>query len=254
MEQRDQSLMHTWVTTTWPKIIDGAGEGSTALQARKDLLVRYHEAVYHYFLSKIRDSHDAGELYTNFALRLMESPNLIKNADPEKGRFRNYLKTALHHMVVDYFRKKKREKRFQPLALDVAQHDITAEESGNPENDFPPIWRQELLNQAWKALEKLEKRSGQLHYTVLRFQSDHADLKTPQLTERFNAQFGKNFTADNMRQSVHRAREKFAAFLLEEVEHSLENPTREQLEEELIDLQLLVYCKRALEKRQLDQV
>jgi RNA polymerase sigma-70 factor (ECF subfamily) len=249
VNENEKDLMTTWATTAWTKVFAGGKEGDNALQARKDLLVRYHEAVYHYFLLKIRNPHDAGELYTNFALRLMETSDLVKNATPEKGRFRHYLKAALHHMVLDYHRRRTRDRKVQPLALDVAQHDVVSDQSGEAGGDFPPIWRQELLNQAWKALEKIEKKTGQLHYTVLRFQSDHPDLKAPQIADQLSAKMGKPFTHDGVRQTLHRAREKYAVLLLEEVERSMENPTMDDLEAELIDLQLLSFCKKALEKR-----
>jgi hypothetical protein len=40
----------------------------------------------------------------------------------------------------------------------------------------------------------------------------------------------------------------FANLLLEEVVHSLENPTPEKLEQELIELGLFDYCQPALER------
>lgn len=248
MEGTENKALHSWVTTAWTNIIHGRGKGNAAGEARGEMLVRYHETVYHYFLKKIGNQHAAEELYSNFALRLMETDDLIKRADPERGRFRNYLKTALHHMVMDYYRKRSRKKE-QPLAIDVAVHDAVAQESGDADADFSPIWQQEMLNQAWKALENIEKKTGQMHYTVLRFQSDHADLKAPQIAEQLGAKLGKTFTPESIRQTIHRGREKFAKLLLEEVEHSLDKPSLDELEQELIDLQLLPYCKRALEQR-----
>ena len=56
-------------------------------------------------------------------------------------------------------------------------------------------------------------------------------------------------TAVGVRQTLHRAREKFGALLLDEVIHSLENPGPEQVEEELAELGLLDYCRPALERR-----
>ncbi len=47
-------------------------------------------------------------------------------------------------------------------------------------------------------------------------------------------------------QALHRA--KFADLLLEEVAASLEPPTRENVEEELRDLDLLPYCQPALKR------
>jgi hypothetical protein len=56
-------------------------------------------------------------------------------------------------------------------------------------------------------------------------------------------------TAVGVRQLLHRARERFADLLLEEVAQSLDAPTPELLEQELIDLRLLDCCRTALERR-----
>ena len=65
-----------------------------------------------------------------------------------------------------------------------------------------------------------------------------------QLSERLH----RPLTADGVRQTLHRAREKFADLLLEEVSRSLETEDHDRLEQELIDLGLLAYCRSALQK------
>lgn len=249
MNENDKNLLHSWVMTAWSGVFQGRGEGHGARQARNELLVRYHEAVYHYFLAKIRDPHAANELYSNFAVKLIETDRILKNADPTRGRFRHYLKAALHHMVIDYYRSQKRGQKVGQIAFDPAQHDVIEVNEDERDGDFSPIWRQELLNQAWKALQAIEQTSAQPHYTVLRCQSDNPDLKALQLAELLTTRLGKPFTPDSVRQALHRAREKFAVLLLEEVERTLESPTPDELEAELIDQQLLPYCKKALARR-----
>ena len=248
MNDNDKNLLHSWVMTTWDGVFNGRGEGDDAKRARHSLLLRYHEAVYHYFLRKIRDPHAAHELYSNFAVKIIESDRLLKRADPARGRFRNYLKTALHHMVVDYYRARKVGGKVGQIVFDPAEHDAAADDDFSEQ-----VWPQELLNQAWKALQSQEKQTGQPHYTVLRCQSDNPGLKAPQLAERLTVLLGKLYTSESVRQALHRAREKFAGFLLEEVERTLESPTPEELEAELIDLKLLAYCQKALAKRRQDK-
>ena len=48
---------------------------------------------------------------------------------------------------------------------------------------------------------------------------------------------------------LHRARERFADRLIEEVAHSLGDPTPERLVEELIDLGLYEHCRPAWQRR-----
>jgi hypothetical protein len=69
------------------------------------------------------------------------------------------------------------------------------------------------------------------------------------MADALSRQLGKPLTAAGVRQTLHRAREKFADFLLDEVTHSLREPTSDQLEEELIIVGLLEYCRPALERR-----
>jgi RNA polymerase sigma-70 factor (ECF subfamily) len=73
------------------------------------------------------------------------------------------------------------------------------------------------------------------------------------MAEQLTGRMGRPLTAVGVRQTLHRAREKFAALLLDEVRQSLEDPRTEQLEEELVELGLLDYCRPILERRSLNQ-
>lgn len=131
--------------------------------ARNDLLVRYHEAVLRYLRAELRDEHAAGQLFSDFAVRVLETDNFLKRADPDRGRFRDYLKAVLRRMVIDHYRARGRDqKRHAPLAPE-GSHEPAAEPDATPEEDvrFTECWRQELINQAWKALEQTERQTGQ---------------------------------------------------------------------------------------------
>jgi hypothetical protein len=52
-----------------------------------------------------------------------------------------------------------------------------------------------------------------------------------------------------VRQTLHRAREKFAVLLLDEVARSLQTDDLDRIEQELIDLGLQSYCRSALTRR-----
>ena len=51
-----------------------------------------------------------------------------------------------------------------------------------------------------------------------------------------------------MRQTLHRAREKFAAILLDKISQTLRDPTIGDVEQELIDIGMIEYCRPALEQ------
>lgn len=241
MSTDDTALIHSWAQTAWSKVLLGRGQGDAARQARNELLLRYHEVVLRYFLARMRDKNAAHELYSNFALRLLESDALIRNADRGRGQFRHYLKQALYNMVRDWHRANARQ---GPASLEWEAEDAPADDSA-----FSQEWNQELLNQAWKALELADRAGKTYHYVVLRAHADNPELAPAQMAELLASKLGKPFAQEALRQARHRARERFGALLLAEVERTLTNPTLDQLEEELVSLKLLEYCKKALAER-----
>jgi hypothetical protein len=56
-------------------------------------------------------------------------------------------------------------------------------------------------------------------------------------------------TAENVRKALQRAHAKFAELLVDRVAESLTDPTPAELEDELRALDLLKYCRPALERR-----
>jgi RNA polymerase sigma-70 factor (ECF subfamily) len=231
-----QSLM-----TELTKIFPGRGATDSAREARNALLLRYHEAVYNYFALKVPyPPQAASELYSNFAVKLLETDRVLRSYDPARGRFRNYLKTVLHHMIMDYYRGN------APVGREAI---IDVPEETGPDSDFDPVWTQTLLNKAWQALEKSDRSENKLYYSVLRYVADHPNERGPEVARQLSQGFGRPISNEAVRTTLSRARKQFAELLLQEVEQSMANPTLDELEEELAQVELLAYCRRALEKR-----
>ena len=68
------------------------------------------------------------------------------------------------------------------------------------------------------------------------------------MSQHLGAELGKPVNAAWVRQTLHRAREKFADLLLQEVLETLQEPSFDQLEAELIDVDLMEYRRPALDK------
>jgi RNA polymerase sigma-70 factor (ECF subfamily) len=117
------------------------------------------------------------------------------------------------------------------------------------EQSFVAEWKQELLNRAWQALEEADGQSGQLYYTVLRWRAENPKTRAGQLAEELQARLDRPYTEAGIRQTLHRAREKFAELLLAEVRRSLDGAGQEQVEQELMDLGLHSYCRPSLARR-----
>jgi len=251
--------------TEWQPIGE-AGEsqgGSKAEAARKQLLVRYQAAVQRYLRKQLRDPNAADEVFSDFGKRVLEGDRFLKQANPERGRFRDYLKVILKRMVIDYYRSKGREEEFRRRLQEEAkrggfEYRATSEEgdgeAAERDEAFKEDWKQEVINQAWKALERVEKEKGQPYHTLMRLQESESKLRSAQLAERVSAQLGRPFTAANIRQLIHRGRELFGELIVQEVARTLreqpdEKVPAERVEEELIELRLLFsYCKDALER------
>src|SRR5262249_48162321 len=153
---------------------------------------RYRRAVYRYLLGAVRDPDVADELTQEFALRFLRGD--CKQADPERGRFRDFVKGVLFHMIVDHHRRRKG----LPQALPQDGGQPAAPPQGPEEHDreFLESWRDELLARAWDALALIEKESGKPWHAVLRFRIQNPDMHSPQMAEQLSVQLGQQVTAD----------------------------------------------------------
>ncbi len=108
--------------------------------------------------------------------------------------------------------------------------------------------REALLRRCWGRMATLEQATGAPGYSVLRIRAEHPELRSPELATRLSTVLGKPQTAAGVRQALHRARDKFADLLVDEVRRSLVNPTKERLKQELGDLGWLEYCRHILDR------
>src|SRR5947199_4759448 len=113
-EQLNQRLSQ--ISTVWADLYQAhGGEGGAVNPAFQRLLLRYSPAVYRYLLAAVRDPEAADELFQEFALRLVRGA--FQRADPQRGRFRDFLKTALIHLVTDHLKGKRKTARRLPADL-----------------------------------------------------------------------------------------------------------------------------------------
>jgi RNA polymerase sigma factor (sigma-70 family) len=233
------------IQTLWSKLLEPTAGAAVAEKRQQELLVRYYGAAFRYLLGIVREPGIAEELAQDFAVRFMRGD--YRHADPQRGRFRDFLKTALRNQARDYWRKQQRAHERQPGSL-TANEPVAPPE---PESDaqFLSDWRDELLAQTWESLAQLEQSSGKPYYAVLRLKTQEPTLRSPELAARLGQELQKAISPESLRQTLHRAREAFADLLLEEVERSLGDQDLQRLEEELIELQLMEFCRLALERR-----
>jgi RNA polymerase sigma-70 factor (ECF subfamily) len=241
MDSHELSQRLSRISTMWTMVFQAHSEGADAVTAAQQVLMqRYSGAVYRYLLGAVRDPDVAADLSQEFALRFVRGD--YRRADPAKGRFRDYLKTALSHLVTDYHRTRQAWPRLLAQAAEPAAPPASADDTGV---DFLAQWRQGLLDRTWQALGQASAD----YHAVLLFRIENPDMPSVEIAERLSAQLGRLLTAVWVRKALERAHAKFADLLLDEVAISLERATREGLEQELRELDLLKYCRSALERR-----
>jgi DNA-directed RNA polymerase specialized sigma24 family protein len=237
-DELDQRLSR--MSTMWTMVLEAHGaEAAAANAALAGLAQRYSAVVYRYLLGAVRDPDTAAELSQEFALRILQGA--FRRADPGRGRFRDYLKTALIHLVDDYHRVQRARPR--PLPADVP---ASIEPSGPATAvDFLDTWRTELLDRTWKALAAAQP----MYHAVLLFRVENPDVPSAQMAEQLAAQLGTPMRSDQVRKALQRSHARFAELLVDEVAASLGNPSRDELADEVRALDLLKYCRVALERR-----
>jgi DNA-directed RNA polymerase specialized sigma24 family protein len=234
----DDRLSH--ISTAWTMIFQAhGGQMDAAALAQAVLLQRYSGAVFRYLLGAVRDSDAAAELAQEFALRFVRGD--FRRADPERGRFRDYLKTSLSRLVADHFRARKRQGL--PLADGVPDPATAAPE--DLDREFIASWRAELLERTWRALAA----ANASYHALLLLRIDQPNAASADLAEQLSGRWEKPVNAAWVRKTLQRAHENFTDLLLDEVAYSIDTADKERLREELDALDLLKYCRAGLERR-----
>ena len=233
------------MSTQWAMVFQAhSGTPDEASKAASQLMCRYAGAVHRYLLKALKNPDAASELDQEFAVRFLRGD--FRHCDPERGRFRDYVKRAVQNLINDYYRRKRPN-----VSLDyrLRRAGGRRQRTRPIREQFLESWRNDLLDRAWNALSELERSSRQPYFTVLRSRVEHPDLKSNELAKRLSAALGRPLTAGALRQALQRSRQKYVDYLIDEVLGSLDHPTRDALEEELSDLKLLDQCRPYLKRR-----
>jgi len=237
---RPESLLHSRleaIQTRWSLIHQAhvAGTPQNATVARQALVLRYAKSVRRYVGGIVQASDDADELAQDVVMRLMKGD--FAGADPNRGRFRDLLKTAVRNMVRNHWAKANRRR-----PADVQLDAIAGSEAADPAWDAE--FQRNVLEHAWDALRDFERKMPtNPAYTLLKLRAEFPDANSDDLAAKLGAKLGKAIRADAGRQMLRRARLRFAEALVDEVACGLADPSPARVAEELASLGLLVYVK-----------
>jgi len=140
VDQRELSQRLSRISTRWSVVWDAHhGSGGDAAAARRELVLEYGGAVYRYLVGAVRDPDAAEELAHEFAVRVMNGE--LHRADPERGRFRDYVKRVLVNLVNDHVQSRMR----RPVQPPSAWEPSAPLESGDTEASFEDCLRDDLI-------------------------------------------------------------------------------------------------------------
>ena len=148
-------------STRWSRILAHGGERDLEALARD-----YWRPIRAYLAARLRCGDDAAADLTQEAFAWMLATRFFERADPERGRFRGLLKTALARFAVERLRRESADKRGGGRVherLDVV-HERADPAARTPDQALDDAWRAELLAHALERLEQELTASGRRAY------------------------------------------------------------------------------------------
>lgn len=228
-------------TTRWSVVlacVDSVAGKETAHKALADLCKTYWRPIFAFICRRGYSVPDAQDLTQDFFLMVLEG-DLLKRADPTRGRFRSLLLKALQNFLVDdsirkHARKRGGEMKFvswdEWMTEAPSNLAITAQEAEAwpPEKFFDVRWAATAVEHALRRLgEECEARGHRRVFDVLSdcLAAERQDISYPKL--------GKTLGIPEaaVKRLVHQLRQRYRALLREEVAQTLEKP--EDVNEEL---------------------
>jgi len=220
-------------TTRWSLLAQATINGDLAQrQAWTEFYRRYREPVVRFIQRQLPVPDRAEDLGQEFFLHLMENATL-QRANPQRGRFRSFLRGALIRFLARDRERNQAEKRGSgqaPMSLETLATDD--EEPAIPAavaQAFDREWAQLILERARQEVRAGWKGSVGELATLLRFLPGATD--TPAYEA---AAYTLGWTLARLKTEVHRIRAQFRELVRAEVALTVEEP--EEIEAELTHL------------------
>lgn len=222
-----------FATTHWSVVL-GAGpahreqQGSGALT---QLCQTYWRPIFAFICRRGYSMTDAQDLTQDFFVMVLEG-NLLKLADPNRGRFRSLLLKSLKNFLLDAAEKRRAEKRGGKINF-VSWDDWMAEapsqlsipvrtlESLSPESIFDLRWAATVVERALRRLrEECESRGRRRLFDLISSYLivDRADVSYSNIAKKLAV------TETEVKRLLHRMRQRYRDLLRDEVAQTVERP------------------------------
>jgi RNA polymerase sigma-70 factor (ECF subfamily) len=237
-ESEDDPEIHgppVFVTTRWSVVLAARNQASPdSARALETLCRTYWYPLYAFVRGSGHSPHDAQDLTQSFFAVLL-AKDYLRVVEPEKGRFRTFLRMALKRFLANEWDKQRSQKRGGgqlPLALDttLAEQRFLEERPGTlgPDSIYDRRWALTLLDEAMARLEQEYTAAGKAvefeqlkpHLTAGRGEIPYAAIAA-----------GCRTTAGAARVAIHRLRKRFREVFRAVIADTVSAP--EELEEEI---------------------
>lgn len=135
--------------TEWTKILDPLRREDVY----SELYTKYWKPLYFYLRGRGFGNEEAKDLVQGFFTDKVLGQELIQKADKTRGKFRNFLLTAVRNYAIIAQRNKAQRQRLDETPEMPAR-------TGNPEIEFSRVWADELLQEVLKELKTECFRKG----------------------------------------------------------------------------------------------
>jgi RNA polymerase sigma factor (sigma-70 family) len=217
-----------FATTHWSMVV-AAGDRATprSQEALSRLCEAYWYPLYVYVRRWGHGADEAQDLTQEFFARLMEK-GYLRQADPQRGRFRSFLLAALKHFLANERDRAGAQKRGggrPPLPLEIenaeGRYSLEPADPETPEKIFERRWALTLLDKVLSRLRDEYHRAGKgALFDLLK------DLltagKAGEPYARLGAELGMSEGA--VKVAVHRLRRRFGELLREEIAQTVADP------------------------------
>lgn len=227
-----------FATTRWSMVVS-AGQTSSpdSKRALAALCESYWVPLYGYVRRRVQNVAEAHDLTQAFFTELLDK-NFVETADPQRGRFRAFLLTALKHFLSKEWEKQKAQKRGGgrlPISLDFAAADsqlkIEPADGLTPEQIYDRDWALALLEQILQKLKTdFDERGKAEQFEQLKpfLVGDHPDLTYADVADQLQ------MSQAAAKMAVSRMRQRYRELLRTEIAQTVATP--EEVDDEIRNL------------------
>ena len=224
----DRSDPQWFSTTHWSVVLSaGQADSSQASESLEKLCRAYWPPLYSYIRRHGHDPEEAKDLTQAFFAKLLQK-NFWSRADPQKGRFRSFLLTALRHFLADERDRGRTAKRGGGLAF-ISLDEHASEErfiegqAGNlsAEQQYDRQWAVTVLQQARAKLREECIASGKAGlYDRVSLVEGQGEGAVPHAV--IAQELGMSVSA--VKSAISRLKARYGELVREEVAHTVSSP------------------------------